>query len=397
MLKNGLSTFSAMRSKAIALFTVILTSCALINSAYAAPRMIPSPPNLAASSWLLIDANSGHVIVEHNADQTLPPASLTKMMTSYIAEEQIASGNISLDDEVLISEKAWRKGGSKMYIRVGTRVRLEDLLRGIIIQSGNDASIAVAEHIAGSEDAFADLMNKHAISLGMHNTQFQNATGWPAPEHYTTARDLALLAKAIIHDHPEQYSMYAEKEFTYNEIRQPNRNKLLWRDPSVDGLKTGHTEEAGYCLVASAERNGMRLISVVMGTKSENARATESMKLLTYGFRFFDTVKSYEAKNQMVESDIWLGQSDKIQLGVDQDLWITIPRGSDKDVKAQLDFPSQLKAPIAEGEEVGTVKLVLDDEVLIETPLVALESVDEAGFFKRIWQHILLFIMGLFK
>ncbi|PIE41326.1 MAG: serine-type D-Ala-D-Ala carboxypeptidase [Gammaproteobacteria bacterium] len=359
--------------------------------------MIPSPPNLAAKSWLLIDANSGHVIVEHNADQTLPPASLTKMMTSYIAAEQIASGNISKDDEVLISEKAWRKGGSKMYIRVGTRVRLEDLLRGIIIQSGNDASIAVAEHIAGSEDAFADLMNKHAISLGMHNTQFQNATGWPAKDHYTTAHDLALLAKAIIYEHPEHYSVYAEKEFTYNDIRQPNRNKLLWRDPSVDGLKTGHTAKAGYCLVASAERNGMRLISVVLGTKSENARATESMKLLTYGFRFFETVNSYQANDEMVEADIWLGQQDKIKLGVSEDLWITIPRGSDKDVKAQLDFPSQLEAPIAQGDEVGTVKLVLDNKVLMETPLVALQSVEEAGFFKRIWQHIVLFFMGLFK
>lgn len=388
--KNGLSPL-------LSLFTLVLTAFLWVNTANAAPRMIPSPPSLAASSWLLIDANSGHVIVEHNADQTLPPASLTKMMTSYIADEQIASGNITLEDEVLISEKAWRKGGSKMYIRVGTRVRLEDLLRGIIIQSGNDASIAVAEHIAGSEEAFADLMNKHAISLGMHNTQFQNATGWPAPEHYTTARDLSLLARAIIYDHPDHYGMYSEKEFTYNDIRQPNRNKLLWRDPSVDGLKTGHTDEAGYCLVASAERNGMRLISVVMGTKSENARATESMKLLTYGFRFFETVKSYEAMNEMVESDIWLGQQDKIKLGVDKDLWITIPRGASKDVKAQLDYASQLKAPIQEGDEVGTVKLVLDDDVLTETSLVALETVEEAGFFKRIWQHIMLFIMGLFK
>ena len=392
ILKNGLSSFKTA-------LTVI--SCLLMlismNVANAAPRMIPSPPNLAAKSWLLIDANSGHIIVEHNADETLPPASLTKLMTSYIAAEQIANGTISRDDEVLISEKAWRKGGSKMYIRVGTRVRLEDLLRGIIIQSGNDASIAVAEHIAGSEDAFADLMNKQARSLGMHNSQFQNATGWPAPEHYTTARDLALLAKAIIFQHPEHYKFYSEKEFTYNEIRQPNRNKLLWRDPSVDGMKTGHTEEAGYCLVASAERDGMRLISVVMGTNGENTRATESMKLLTYGFRFYETVRSYEAKNELVASDIWLGQQDQIKLGVDKDIWITIPRGSGKDVKAQLDFPSELRAPINEGDEVGNVKLVLDDKVLTETSLVALETVEEAGFLKRIWQLILLFIMGLFE
>ena len=391
ILKNGLSSFKT----ALALITCLLMFT--MNVANAAPRMIPSPPNLAAKSWLLIDANSGHILVEHNADETLPPASLTKLMTSYIAAEQIASGTISRQDEVLISEKAWRKGGSKMYIRVGTRVKLEDLLRGIIIQSGNDASIAVAEHIAGSEDAFADLMNKQAMSLGMNNSQFQNATGWPAPEHYTTARDLAILAKAIIFQHPEHYKFYSEKEFTYNEIRQPNRNKLLWRDPTVDGMKTGHTEEAGYCLVASAERDGMRLISVVMGTNGENTRATESMKLLTYGFRFYETVRSYEAKNELVASDIWLGQQDQIKLGVDEDIWITIPRGSDKDVKAQLDFPSELRAPINAGDEVGSVKLVLDDKVLTETSLVALETVEEAGFFKRIWQLILLFIMGLFE
>lgn len=389
-LKNGLSSVSSLLLAAMLLVSATL-------SAQAAPRMIPSPPSLAAKSWLLMDANSGHIIVEHDADQTLPPASLTKMMTTFIASEQIETGTISMDDEVLISEKAWRKGGSKMYIRVGTRVKLEDLMRGIIIQSGNDASIAVAEHIAGSEDAFADLMNQHALALGMNNTHYQNATGWPAPEHYTTARDLAKLARAIIYDHPEHYAIYAEKEFTYNDIRQPNRNKLLWRDPSVDGIKTGHTEEAGFCLVSSAERDDMRLIAVVMGTNSENARANESMKLLTYGFRFFDTVKSYEANGQLVEPDIWLGQKDSIQLGVGEDIWITIPRGAEKDVKAQLDFPSELRAPIAAGDEVGTVKLVLDDEVLKETPLVALETVEEAGFFKRLWQHILLFIMGFFN
>lgn len=395
--KNGLSSLKTNKFFSV---TIILTALAFVlglNNSYAAPRMIPSPPSLAAKSWLLMDAKSGHIIVEDNADQPLPPASLTKMMTSYIASEQIESGNISMADEVLVSEKAWRKGGSKMYIRVGTRVKLEDLMRGIIIQSGNDASIAVAEHIAGSEDAFADLMNQHALALGMNNTNFQNATGWPAQEHYTTARDLAKLAKAIIYHHPEHYQIYAEKEFTYNEIRQPNRNKLLWRDPSVDGLKTGHTEEAGYCLVASAERNGMRLISVVMGTNSENSRANESMKLLTYGFRFYDTVKSYEANGELVQPDIWLGKRDKIKLGVGEDIWLTIPRGAEKEIKAQLDFPGQLRAPINAGEQVGTVKLVLDEEVLEETPLVALETVEEAGFLKRLWQHILLFIMGLFE
>ncbi|MDX1693161.1 MAG: D-alanyl-D-alanine carboxypeptidase family protein [Ketobacteraceae bacterium] len=398
--KNGLSHtafFFKNSSKPILSTLISLIFVIASGLVHAAPRMIPSPPTLAADSWLLMDANSGHIIVEHNADKRLPPASLTKMMTTYIASEQIEEGTISMDDEVLVSEKAWRKGGSKMYIKVGTRVKLEDLLRGVIIQSGNDASIAIAEHIAGSEEAFADLMNQQALALGMENTHYKNATGWPAPDHYTTARDLAILARATIQDHPDDYAMYAEKEFTYNDIRQPNRNKLLWRDPSVDGIKTGHTEEAGYCLVASAERDGMRLISVVMGTNSENSRANESMKLLTYGFRFFDTVKSYEANGQLVEPEIWLGKTDTIQLGVGEDIWITIPRGAENEVKAQLDFPSELRAPVEAGTEVGTVKLVLDDKVLKETPLVALETVEEAGLFKRLWQHILLFIMSFFK
>ena len=374
-------------------------SCLIIlstsNLSFAASRLIPYPPELAAKSWILLDARSGHVIVEYNTDEQLPPASLTKMMTSYIAAEQIESGNISLDDDVLISKKAWRKGGSKMYIREGTRVSMDDLIKGIIIQSGNDASIAVSEHIAGSEDAFADLMNQTAASLDMKNSHFMNATGWPAKNHYTTAGDLAKLAKAIIYDHPDHYVTYAEKEFTYNKIRQPNRNKLLWRDASVDGLKTGHTEEAGYCLVASAKRNNTRLISVVMGTKSEEARAAESQKLLTYGFRFFESVKSYSAQEEIVESKIWMGAKDTIKLGTVDDIWLTIPRGSEKDIKAELDFPSELRAPLKAGDSIGTLKLMLGDEVLHESPLAALEEIEKSGFFKQIWHSIMLFFMGL--
>ena len=369
--------------------------CTITTPVYSAQRLIPQAPNLAAKSWILIDAQNGHIIAENNADEVLPPASPTKMMTSYIAAEQIETGNISLSDDVLISKKAWRKGGSKMYIREGTRVQLEDLLKGVIIQSGNDASIAVAEHIAGSEDAFADLMNQTAVTLGMNNTQYMNATGWPAKGHNTTASDLSTLARAIIHEHPSHYSMYAEKEFTYNNIRQPNRNKLLWRGSSVDGLKTGHTEAAGYCLVASAKRNDMRLISVVMGTKSIDARAAESQKLLTYGFRFFETVKSYSAQEALVTPDLWMGDIETTQLGTVDDIWLTIPRGAQKDIKAELDFPSELRAPLSAGQKVGTIKLFLDGKIIHESALSALEDIEEAGIFTRLWHMILLFFTNL--
>jgi D-alanyl-D-alanine carboxypeptidase (penicillin-binding protein 5/6) len=365
--------------------------------AWAAAPIIPSPPSLAAKSWLLIDAQTGHIITEYNADQSLPPASLTKMMTTYIASEQIASGNIGYNDMVRISEKAWRKGGSKMYIREGTEVKLEDLLRGIIIQSGNDASIAMAEYIAGSEDAFADLMNQTAFSLGMRNSHFMNATGWPAKNHYTTARDLSLLARALINDHPEDYSIYSEKEFTYNDIRQPNRNSLLWQDDSVDGIKTGHTEEAGYCLVSSAVKDGMRLISVVMGTRSEKDRAAETQKLITYGFRFYETVKSYDASQQLIESEIWKGDNNSIKLGTEEAIWLTIPRGTAGDINAELEVPELLQAPVIQGEKIGTIKLTLNGETLATKPLIALESVDEGGLFKRFWHWIVLMVKGLFS
>jgi len=392
--KTPLNISSYLKATIICITT---TLCLLSTLAVSAPRLIPQSPNLAAKSWILIDAQSGHVIVEHNPDEMLPPASLTKMMTSYIAAEQIGTGNIALTDDVLISKKAWRKGGSKMYIREGTRVQLEDLLKGIIIQSGNDASIAVSEHVAGSEDAFADLMNQTATTLGMNNSHFMNATGWPADDHYTTASDLSKLARAIIYDHPDHYSYYAEKEFTYNNIRQPNRNKLLWRDSSVDGLKTGHTNAAGYCLVASAQRNGMRLISVVMGTKSIEARAAESQKLLTYGFRFFETVKSYSAQEPLVSPNLWMGAADTVKLGTIDDIWLTIPRGAEKDIKAESDFPSEIRAPLSAGQEVGSIKLLLDGKVIHESLLASLENVEEAGFITRIWHMILLFFTNLIQ
>ena len=340
---------------------------------------------------------SGYIITEYNADQRLAPASLTKMMTTYIASEQLATGNIGYDDMVRISEKAWRKGGSKMYIREGTEVKLEDLLRGVIIQSGNDASIAVAEYIAGSEDAFADLMNQTAYSLGMNNSNFVNATGWPAENHYTTARDLSLLARATINDHPEDYAIYSEKEFTYNNIRQPNRNSLLWQDDSVDGIKTGHTDEAGYCLVASAVKDDMRLISVVMGTRSEKDRAAESQKLITYGFRFYETVKSYDAKQELLASEIWKGDSNSIKLGTEEAIWLTIPRGTADDITADIEVPELLMAPIAAGEKIGTIQLTLNGDTVATKPLIALESVEEGGLFKRLWHWLVLMIKGLFS
>ena len=367
-----------------------------LGSAIAAPTLIPSPPQVSASSYILIDAHSGKVLVENNPHEPLPPASLTKMMTSYVAAHEIAAGNISLDDQVRISIKAWKKGGSKMYIREGTMVKLEDLLRGVVIQSGNDASIAIAEHIAGSEDAFADLMNQHAFELGLTNTNFENATGWPAPNHYSTAADLARIAQAIIMKFPEHYKMYAEKEYTYNKITQTNRNLLLWRDPTVDGVKTGHTQEAGYCLVSSAEKNGMRLIAAVLGTNSREARASESQKLLTYGFRFFETHHTYGAGETLNETAIWMGATDVLPVGLTEDLIITIPRGQKENLKAEVTVFEQIKAPIEAGETYGVLKLKLDEKMVAEKPLVALESISTGGLFKRLWHWLYLFVLGLF-
>ena len=394
---NKPSIFIKSTRFVLALVFVLASQAFSTTALHSQPILIPASPTLGAKAWLLIDAKTGHVIVEHNADEMLPPASLTKMMTSYIAAEQLAAGNITLNETVLVSEKAWRKGGSKMYIQEGRRVTVEDLLRGVIIQSGNDASIALAEHIAGSEDAFADLMNKTAHTLNMADTHFVNSTGWPAENHYTTARDLSKLARALIYGHPEHYSYYSEKEFTYNNIRQPNRNKLLWRDSSVDGIKTGHTMEAGYNLVSSAERNEMRLISVILGANSENNRAGESLKLLTYGFLFYETFHLYQANQVLVEPKIWMGEKDKIKLGITNDLWITIPRHQQEKVQYTLDFPAQIYAPMESGDAPGSVEISLNGEPIADSPLTALETIPKAGLFTRIWHYILLFFNNLFQ
>jgi len=359
--------------------------------------LIPAPPELAASAWILMDANTGKVLVEHNADQQLPPASLTKMMTSYIVAAELHNGKIKEQDMVPISVTAWKMGGSKMFVREGTQVPLMDLLRGVVIQSGNDASVALAEYLAGSESAFADVMNQQAQLLGMKNTTFHNATGWPSDGHLTTARDLSLLARALIQDYPEHYDIYAEKYFEYNDIKQPNRNRLLWRDSSVDGLKTGHTEEAGFCLVASAVRNNMRLISVVMGTSSEEARARESQKLLSFGFRYYETGKVYSAGDILKENArVWYGVEDSVNLVVPEDFYLTIPRGSKDQLEAQVLSDEDLEAPLTEGQSLGSLIISFEGEPLLETALVADRSVEEAGIFSRLWDAIKRFFIGIF-
>jgi len=302
-----------------------------------------------------------------------------------------------MSDMVPISVKAWRTEGSRTFVQEGTTVSVENLLKGVIIQSGNDASVALAEFIAGSEGAFVDIMNQQAQLLGMTNTNFQNATGLPAPDHFSTAYDLALLARAIIQDYPENYPLYAEKHFTYNNIRQPNRNALLWRDDSVDGLKTGHTEEAGYCLVASAKRNDTRLIASVMGTSSSEARAQEVQKMLNYGFRYYETERLFRAGQELVQAKVWGGQADQISVGMPEDVYVTIPRGSRNQLESTVDLDSVIKAPINVGDELGRVRVILDGETLVDEPVLALTEVPEGGLFKRLWDAIKLFFVQLFE
>lgn len=354
----------------------------------AEPVPVPAPPQVAAESYLLIDYDSGKVIAEKNPDMQVEPASITKLMTAYVVYEEIIADRMKLDDKVTISEKAWRMGGSRMYLDVGSKVSVRELLKGLIIQSGNDASVALAEHVAGSEDAFVQLMNQYALKLGMTSTNFMNSTGWPDPQHLTTARDIATLTAAIIQNHPEHYNWYAEKVFTYNNIKQYNRNKLLWSDKSVDGLKTGHTDSAGYCLVSSAKRGDMRLISVVLGTKSEKARASVSQSLLNYGFRFYETHKLYAAGETLNRSRIWFGETDEAALGLEKDMYITIPRGSYKSLDAVLDVDANIEAPVRKGSPLGVVRVKLKDEEIGNMPLVALDNIDEGNVFQMLRDYV---------
>jgi len=357
---------------------------------------VPAPPSINTSSHILVDFHSGTELVAESPDEQVEPASITKLMTSYVVFKEIERGNLALDDEVLVSEKAWRTQGSRMFIEVGKRVPVETLLQGVIIQSGNDASVALAEHIGGTEEVFASMMNEQARQLGMVNTSYINSTGLPDPNQYTSARDSALLAKALIDEFPAYYSWYSQREFTYNDIRQHNRNRLLWRDPSVDGLKTGHTASAGYCLVTSASRDGMRLISVVMGTDSEERRATASQALLNYGFRFFETYQLYEAGDSLKTEAIWKGERDEVSLGVDAPLFVTIPRGRYDALEASLELSGTVMAPLLSGEQVGELIVTLDDNEVARRPLKAQETVNQAGFFGRTADGIRLWFGGLF-
>jgi len=363
----------------------------LAGSPTLAATPIPKPPAVGAKGYLVEDFRSGHAIAEKNADQPLEPASITKLMSAYVVFSEIRDGSLSLSDKVRISEKAWRTPGSRMFVEVNTQVSVGDLIKGMIIQSGNDATVALAEQIAGSEDSFAALMNQHAQRLGMKHSHFVNSTGLPDKEHYTTAHDIAIIARALIDEFPEYYRWYSEKKFTYNDITQYNRNKLLWRDESVDGLKTGHTDSAGYCLVTSAERDGMRLISVVLGTKSEEARADASQALLNYGFRFFETHKLYEAGTKLTNSRVWKGAVDNVDLGLTDTLYVTIPRGEYKHLDASMHLNSQIIAPVNNGQPLGEVVVRLGEQTVADKNLVALQPVAEGSFWQRIVDEALLY------
>lgn len=355
------------------------------------PLLTPSPPAIQAGAHILMDYHSGQVLAENNADERMEPASLTKLMTSYVAFFELEKGNIRLDDAVRVSEKAWRTSGSRMFVEVDKAVPLEQLLKGVIIQSGNDASVALAEFVAGDEAAFSQLMNHHAQRLGMSNTNFVNATGLPDPDEYTTARDMAVLARAIIQDFPEHYGWHAVRQYEYSGITQYNRNKLLWRDDSVDGLKTGYTSSAGYCLVASAKRDGMRLISVVLGSQSENTRAQESQTLLNFGFRFFETHRLYQGQEPLTQVRIWEGAASQVEVGLDEDLYLTVPRGQFDQLKADLQLEAVIKAPIEKGQTLGTASISLADEPIAERPLMALHGVAEGGLWQRLSDRVRLY------
>jgi len=374
----------------IRLFKVIFILLFVPLQVIAGEMIVPAPPTIKASSYVVMDFNSGDLLVEQNTDQKLPPASLTKIMTIYVVASELANGKISLEDEVLVSEKAWRTEGSRMFIEVNKKVKLDDLLHGVIIQSGNDASVALAEYISGTEGVFADLMNKHAEQLGMNNSHFVNSTGLPDPDHYTTASDLAKLAQALIRDYPEVYALHKIKEFTFNKIKQHNRNKLLWRDRSVDGIKTGHTEAAGYCLVASAVRDGMRLISVVMGTDGMNARAKASQAILNYGFRFFETHKLYSAGDLITSVKVWKADIDNLSLSINKDIYITVPRGQYEKLEPVVEVDKQIMAPVNKGDQKGVLNIMLENKNITTVPLLALESIVEGGIVNRLKDEVYL-------
>ena len=362
-----------------------------------AQSMVPKAPKLNLSSYILIEANTNTVIAEFNSDNQIAPASMTKVMSGYVIADQIANGSISLDDQVLISEKAWRTGGSKMFIQEGKKVSVKDLLSGIVIQSGNDATIAMAEYIAGSEEGFVDFMNAYASEMGLSNTLFQNSTGFSDPNHFTSAKDLSKLTRALINNFPTHYSTYKEKEFTFGGIRQINRNGLLWRDKSVDGVKTGHTDSAGYCLISSAQRSDMRLIAVVAGSPSENERLTASQRLLEYGFKFYATQKLTSQNIKVTSAKVWGGKRAEVALGSQEDIYLTLPRSDFKNVTVNEKYDDAIQAPITIGQVIGSMEFTANDRVVLSAPLVALEAVEAKGFFGRLWSRIIYWITSLFS
>jgi serine-type D-Ala-D-Ala carboxypeptidase (penicillin-binding protein 5/6) len=386
--------------------TVLLTISAL--TCFAAPAVTannppafnPQPPPINAKAYVLMDANSGAVLAQSNMNQRLEPASLTKLMTAYLASTALKQNQMKLGDMVTISEKAWRTGGSRMFIQVGNQVSVKDLLNGIIVASGNDSSVALAEHIAGTEDAFAQMMNETASRLGMQNTHFMDATGLPDPNHYSSAYDLALLTRAIIHDYPEDYSRYKQQWVIFNNIRQPNRNQLLWRDPSVDGLKTGHTEHAGYCLVSSALRNNTRLITVVLGEPSDYGRTVDTQALLNWGYRFYETHQLFEAHqtiDQKQQPRVWFGQDKYAKLGFNKAAYVTIPANQYKQLKMTMTLDPKLNAPLVKGQTYGAVSVTLNGQPLTTIPIVALEDNPKGNIISRGWDHIAILFSKWFK
>jgi D-alanyl-D-alanine carboxypeptidase (penicillin-binding protein 5/6) len=370
-----------MSQRFISAFAIFAFLSSSVVSAAAMPT--PAAPIIGAKSYLVIDSKTGHEIAALNADASLAPASLTKIMTTYVVFSALQQGQITLEEEVTVSEKAWRTEGSRMFIEVGTRVSVQELLFGMIVQSGNDASVALAEHIAGSESVFAEMMNQHANAIGMHSSNFRNATGLPADDHRTTARDLATLARAMIEKFPKYYEWHSVKEYTYNDIKQSNRNSLLWRDDSVDGLKTGHTEDAGYCLVASAKRDSMRIISVVLGTSSAKARADGSQALINYGFRFFETRMLFKAGTEISNARIWKSENLYSGMGVLEDLYITVRRGSYDELESSLEIPAIVTAPIAAGQPLAELSISLQGEEIMRAPLRALDDNPLGSFWQR--------------
>jgi D-alanyl-D-alanine carboxypeptidase (penicillin-binding protein 5/6) len=371
-------------------FSTFATLLLLLPQLLQAQIAAPSPPRLDAGAYLLIDFASGRVLASNNADESLDPASITKLMTAYAVFRAIRSGQISIDDQVLISEKAWRTPGSRMFIEVNTRVPVSELLPGMIVQSGNDASVALAEHVAGTEETFAEIMNQLAAELGMTQTRYRNSTGLPSEGHLTSAADIAILASALISEFPDYYQWYSQKEFTYNGITQGNRNALLWRDDSVDGMKTGYTESAGYCLVSSAKRNDMRLIAVVLGTSSPSARANESQALLNYGFRFFESRKLWEAGDVISDARVWKGDRDSTQLIVRDPVYVTVPRGSADSIQTEVELPENIVAPISTGDIIGTVRAKLGVDTLASAPVFSASDIETGSIFSTLWDELLL-------